>query len=737
MLKRLKIWQKLALISAAFALVIPAVLYFVLSERFEERRAVELRQDGLRYVEAVLPIFTLVPQHRGTSSAFFGGDRSDAVRQRLEGLQGQINDAMVSLTLLDSELGGDFDSTASLAAIQGEWADLSSGLTTLTGEESWQRHTRLVADIEALMVRVADNSGLRADPSVENAYLASAISRSFPSVAEYLGQLRGRGAGYAARFQDLGLVPNVDARGELEFLLRSIEVGLQESETSIDVVRTNDPALANQIDQVFQNGPAQTRNYLSLARAEFLESQEVGVEPTAYFDQGTATIAPFFDAQAVMIDGLKVLQQDRLTAIGREIGLAVAVVLLAALLTLGLIVLISRSITSQVSNLNDLFTEINRGRFEVRSEVMSEDELGVMAGSLNTMLDNTLVLIQDREERDQIQRSIRRLLEQVSDVADGDLRKDLEVKEDLTGSIADSFNFMLEELRDIIGGVQATTTKVTGAANQLATESKELADGSRRQSEEIQSTAESVRTLSVSAQEVSADAERSSQVASQALASAQVGTEAVERTIGGMGKIRQRVQDTSKRIKRLGESSQQIGEIVELISDLADRTSLLALNASIQAAAAGEAGRSFAVVAKEVEQLADRSTESTKRISQLITNIQRETAEASAAMEDTTREVVEGSRLATDAGSALEQIGQVSAQLSSLADDIVQRARRQAEISDGVAQAIGNIDAISRQTSGGVEETVGGLGELVGMAQQLRDSVAAFKLPGGDVRSAA
>ncbi|MEM7515667.1 MAG: methyl-accepting chemotaxis protein, partial [Planctomycetota bacterium] len=728
MLKRLKIWQKLALISLAFALAIPAILYLALNDRFQERERVLVRAEGLQLISELYEVFEGIPRHRGLMNAYLGGNFSEL--ERAQGLIPEINAGMAAIESVDQTLADRFDTTQDFSAIRQGWNELSSEAGAVLPSPSaqgasWRRHTGLIADILLLIQKVADNSGLRADPDIGNSYLVRSLTESFPTSAENLGQLRGLGSGFAARQE----APVGDAQGELIFLSRSIDRELTALENAVRIIGGVRPEVQGELDQSMSGLAVGTRTFLNAANDEVIFAEEVTVPSAEYFDLGTAAITPYFGVQETMLRQLNGQIAERLATLQNEIALVVAVVIAAALLTLGLVILIARSITGQVNRLNELFAEINQGRFSTRARVTSSDELGNMTGSLNTMLDNTLVLIQDRAERDQIQRSIRRMLEQVSDVADGDLRSDLEVTEDMTGSIADSFNYMLEELRTIIGGVQATTTRVTDSAARLTGTSQELATGSMRQTQEIEKTADSVRLLATSAQEVSVNAETSSQVAQEALDSARAGGQAVERTIEGMGKIRQRVQDTSKRIKRLGESSQQIGEIVELISDLADRTSLLALNASIQAASAGEAGRSFAVVAKEVEQLADRSTESTKRIAQLINNIQRETAEASTAMEDTTREVVEGSQVATDAGRALEEIEKVSSQLSDIAGVIVERARRQAEVSDGVAEAIGQIDAISRQTSGGVQQTVSVLGELASTAQQLRDSVATFRLP--------
>jgi methyl-accepting chemotaxis protein len=409
--------------------------------------------------------------------------------------------------------------------------------------------------------------------------------------------------------------------------------------------------------------------------------------------------------------------------------LAAVATLVAILVAVLVAFLLSRSLTTQIRLINDLFSTIGMGDFTARTEVVAEDELGLMATSLNAMLDNTLTLIQTRAQRDEIQGAIMKLLDEVSGVADGDLTHEAEVTADMTGAIADAFNYMIAQLRQIIKTVQQTTQSVSGSAAEIRSTAEHLSQGSESQARQIGDTSDAVQEMSTSIAQVSENATLSASVSQQALANAQQGAKAVQDTIEGMNRIRDQVQETAKRIKRLGESSQEIGEIVQLIEDIADRTSILALNASIQAAMAGEAGRGFAVVAEEVERLADRSTQATKQISTLIKTTQSETTEAVAAMETTTREVVEGSRLADQAGQALNEIENVSNQLADLIQSISSASKQQSRGSENLARSMMEISEVTQQTAAGTRQAAVAINQLATLADQLRDSVSQFKLP--------
>ena len=326
------------------------------------------------------------------------------------------------------------------------------------------------------------------------------------------------------------------------------------------------------------------------------------------------------------------------------------------------------------------------------------------------------------------QAAILRLMNELQTVAEGDLTQEATVTEDITGAIADSVNYTVEELRQLVGNVQNTATRVAQTTAQVESTSTELLAASTEQLREIRETGQSVLDMASRINEVSAQAQESSQVARQSLTAAESGLQAVQNAIGGMNSIRDQIQETSKRIKRLGESSQEIGEITELISDITEQTNVLALNAAIQAASAGEAGRGFSVVAEEVQRLAERSGDATRQISALVKAIQTDTQDAVAAMERSTQGVVEGAKLSDSAGTALSEIDRVSRRLADLIEQISNSATREAASANVVADNIQHIFAVTEQTGEGTRSTAQQVRELSRMAEELRQSVSRFKI---------
>ncbi len=337
-----------------------------------------------------------------------------------------------------------------------------------------------------------------------------------------------------------------------------------------------------------------------------------------------------------------------------------------------------------------------------------------------------------RQETERVNRTnqdaILRLMNELGDLADGDLTVTATVSEDITGAIADSINYTIEELRVLVGRINDAAGRVTLATEIAQQTSAELLAAAEKQSEEIQDAGRSALDMAKSMSAVSSNANQSAQVARQSLAAAEKGAVAVQDSIKGMNEIRGQIQETSKRIKRLGESSQEIGEIVELISDITEQTNVLALNAAIQAASAGDAGRGFTVVAEEVQRLAERSAEATKQIAAIVKTIQTDTQDAVSAMEQSTQGVVEGAKLSDAAGQALAEIGDVSRSLAGLIENISTDTQQQAQSATGVANKMQDILRVTEQATAGTQRTAEAVGELASLATELKGSVAGFKV---------
>ncbi|WP_374012138.1 methyl-accepting chemotaxis protein [Pseudoxanthomonas koreensis] len=328
------------------------------------------------------------------------------------------------------------------------------------------------------------------------------------------------------------------------------------------------------------------------------------------------------------------------------------------------------------------------------------------------------------------QQAIMRLLDEIASLGEGDLTVKASVTEDMTGAIADAINYAVDELRNLVTTINDTSVQVAASSQETQATALQLAEASNHQAEQITAASDRINEIATSIEQVSRNSTESAEVAQRSVVIAAEGAGVVRETINGMDQIRDQIQETSKRIKRLGESSQEIGSIVELINDISEQTNILALNAAVQAASAGETGRGFAVVADEVQRLAERTSNATRRIEGLVQAIQADTNEAVNSMEQTTAEVVSGARLAEDAGTALTEIERVSNALNDLIKNISVAAQQQAGAAADITKTMGVVQQISGQTTRGAGQTAESIGHLAELAADLRRSVADFKLPG-------
>ncbi|BCT91597.1 pilus biogenesis protein [Lysobacter helvus] len=407
----------------------------------------------------------------------------------------------------------------------------------------------------------------------------------------------------------------------------------------------------------------------------------------------------------------------------------------------------AQSAAAQITNGSDGLLNDSRGLFDALSSFGSVKSTTLVGHPLVSFVSGALALLSiigllwslyraqqrrfdtTKELNDRNQEAIMRLLDEMGSLAEGDLTVKATVTEDMTGAIADSINFAVEQLRSLVATINDTSVQVASSAQETQATAMHLAEAAEHQAQEISSASDRISEIAESINQVSRNSAESADVAQRSVQIATKGAGVVRQTIAGMDSIRDQIQETSKRIKRLGESSQEIGSIVELINDISEQTNILALNAAIQAASAGEAGRGFAVVADEVQRLAERASNATKRIETLVQTIQSDTNEAVSSMEQTTSEVVAGARLAEDAGTALGEIEKVSSDLSNLIQGISTAAQQQSSAATNITATMNTIQQITSQTSQGASQTAESIGNLAQLAADLRRSVADFKLP--------
>src|SRR5436305_503714 len=413
---------------------------------------------------------------------------------------------------------------------------------------------------------------------------------------------------------------------------------------------------------------------------------------------------------------------------GKEMLLGFVLSLAAAIFTW---IVLTNRVIAPVNKLAEFSERLSRGEFRARVEVESADDFGFIAENLNRAAEQFSRAMFNQEAQESLQKSVTEFLTIVSQIARGDLTLRGRVTSDALGNVVDSVNYMLDNFMKVLERVRKAAIDVQSSANEILIASEEMSSGAIQQDQEITNTSSAVEQLTVSMKQVSNNAEASAEAARRALDAAEQGNRAVHDTLEGMQRIRSSVQATAKRIKALGDRSLEISEIVNVINDITEQTNLLALNAAIEAARAGEAGRGFAVVADEVRKLAEHSRNATKDIAALIKAIQAETNDAVVVMEEGTREVEIGAKLADQAGKALEAISTVVRQSAELVQEISLASNQQVRGTEGVADAMQIISNITRQTSQSARQTARTVEQLVHMSEQLNEALSQFRISSG------
>ena len=682
--RRLGDLQVLVLIGVAF--FIPIVLLTV-DLALEENKQIAFAQDeqhGTELAARLRDVMQLLLSHRGAVDRMLEGDAGAKAEQKEILLK--LNQAFDVADEVEQRRGIEFGSIDEWQAIFKDWQQLQTELDKLNDAQSHAKHTVILEKLLQQLELVAEESKLLLDPHLDINNIAQVMTFSLPGLTLNISELRyyGNNIINEGHITTAGRINLAAAEGQALDQLADLKRSLQAA------FKVN-PALQQAEGELLKTVIEDTHEFLEVLEAEFEQKDVITVSADLWFNSATNVINDLYQLgdelaphrRALLDERLKELKQNQLQTLATTTFFSVLAVL-------GLIIL-GRHLLSSIREREE------RAR-------------------------------QDAETNRRNQDAILRLMEEMDVLANGDLSVKPAVTEDITGAIADSLGVTIDQLRKVVAGINTAAENVAQNSNTARDRSQLLLEAAKKQREKINATAGSITEVAKAIGTVSDNAANTVAVAQQSLAAATQGSKAVSDSIEGMHQIRDQIQDTSKRIKRLGESSQEIGEIVDLISEITEQTNILALNAAIQAASAGEAGRGFSVVAEEVQQLAERSGEATKKIGMLVKTIQSDTQDAVAAMEKSTEGVVHGTQLSDAAGQALTTIENESRSVSELIESISSTAFIQSEISKEVADEMGHILGITEETSTGTEETTHIVVQLANVAEELKGSVAGFKL---------
>ncbi len=657
----------LILLGVIFLVPVAITTWFLEQKQRDEIAFAEREIVGAQYTGALRALMQSTGKHR--AAARDGGARPTD----------EVKGNVAAVDAVEARAGALLGSAAGWGRVKAAWARIEAGAEKMDADQAREAYGALDAALAGHMSDVAARSNLLLDPQIEANNLARLMTFDVPALASAVVDLRNAGASLVADRTAADARSQAEAR-RLQILERTTAMRL-----AFDTLFEANAEVRNQLQAPSANALKSTLDLSALLRGDSL--------PTGAEWQAAAakTVAAVEGLNGAMSTEHRKLIDARITALKdfqwRMLGLT-------AMCVAGALI----------------------GFFLLGRKLIS------------TTHERELAARRDADENKRNQDAILRLMNEMGALADGDLTTKATVSEDITGAIADSVNLTVGELRNLVSGVNKTADEVTKGAAGASMVSQRLLTTASSQGEELRKAGDSVELMTQSIGEVSKSAGQSAEVARQSLVTAERGSQAVQNSIKSMNQIRDQIQETSKRIKRLGESSQEIGEIVELISDITEQTNVLALNAAIQAATAGEAGRGFAVVAEEVQRLAERSSEATKQIGAIVKAIQADTQDAVAAMEKSTQGVVEGAQLSDAAGSALSEIDTVTKELAERIQNIAVSTEMQVDIAREVAKSMHNSLTLTSEATMGTNETAATIKELAARARQLKASVSRFKV---------
>ncbi len=721
-LSKLRVGRRLAI--SVVVLVFPLTIlgYVYVQSKIEAAQTAKHEKDGADYLKPLDQFMRHTAEHRGLSNLYLKGNQSilPKIREVEEKVQKDLTDLEAKNSLVDAQL----KAKEKTAAIKSAWSTLRNEVTYLAPEDSFSRHTALIKQALELNNNITKSSILIADTTPETWYLMDATALHGAILAEKIGVLRGFATGL---IQKGSAEPSEQIT--IATQIASVNEEFEAVKRSLSSVYIYAPNLNAEINPKVSSTEIKLRTFLSYAEA-LSRGETLTITPPEFFALGTAALDEQNRLRDTSIGVFHHLLNDivakHVFAEWLAILLIVGIVLLA-LLTAFVTV---RSVTNPVGLLTGVVDQLAKGDNDARANMDTPDEIGTLARQFDTMMDERQAVQEAiQKENNQLNDSILALLQAVAQLARRDLTVKMPVTEDVTGTLSDALNLLSSETAKVLQDVSNISADVTSASLKVQQQSDAVMIVAANEQREVELTATSLAAAAQAMDNISELAKICNTAADNAIESTAIALQTVNGTVGGINSIRDTIRETEKRIKRLGERSQEISGVVSLINSIAERTHILALNASMHAASAGEAGRGFAVVADEVQRLAENSRQATAQIATMVNNIQSETSETVTTMNTAISQVVEGSKLAEQAGEQMKRTQETTATLVASVQKIAHSSQEQAKASNELLTRAKAIQTSSQETSTKLAEQTTDTNNLVEYAKSLLGAVRLFKLP--------
>ncbi|MFZ2724853.1 MAG: methyl-accepting chemotaxis protein [Methylococcaceae bacterium] len=723
---RLLLWQKFSILGvlALILVSIPFGLYWIETQKNIETAVLETK--GIPPTVAVLRLVQLTQRHRGLSSIFLSGD--DSVINMREMNEKELADA---ITAIDNMIKRDVNDLA----FNKKWGNIVQTWQTIKQQvidkkigrpQSITLHSALINEQLRMLDAISDHFSLSLEADLGRYSLIRSVLYGIPEFTEALGKLRATGGGVLTAKEI-----TLEEKLKISLLIEAAEVFFKDNVLSnIDKTFEVRPDIKTKLDGFVQDATRTYKTAIDLTRKEILDSPQLTYSATEYFDIYTTVIDNQFDLNKKALIVLNDELSQQVTNLrNKQLSLSLGLLALLALSSI-MAYFISRSITKPMSNLVEVMQKLASGDSSVRANLETFDEIGLLGRQFDMMVDQReLVNANIQRENEVLNASIIDLLQAVAKLAQKDLTTKVPVSENVTGLIADALNLLADETSKVLNRVVQLSVDVAHTSQQVKEQADKTISVALEDNREVEQSAKDLNAASEEMFDVVKLTTVCNEAAQKAIRNTDKAQETVLDTVQGITTIRDTIRETEKRIKRLGERSQEIGGVVSLINNIAERTHILALNASMHAASAGEAGRGFAVVANEVQRLAENSREATSKIAALVNNIQVETADTVITMNEAIGQVVKGTDLAQQAGNEMRQTRETTADLVLLVQRIADSANAQAQTTQKLRDKARQIQKTTEQTCQQLQAQGVQTEHLVDLSNDLVESISVFTLP--------